>query len=253
MAYVRGTQAPMDLTEPGPRQRTLHALTSASIFDAPMDTTTPDASMMDLDPDSPAAAPPPPAPVTLLGAASPVVESVRPAPPIQDMESDGGRLMLRPVPSAPTVRAPEPRSPGEPARKRTAPSVLERPELLLTYAQVLFNASIIFVFLYLLFSLVWTVQRDVSQKVREYELGTLTVLTKTIWARSPRAHLHMHRTAVALIRRRRRSRSCVSRGSGALRAIPPWWGARASQPRRLPRSSTDLWMPSAGRQCYSHC
>lgn len=55
--------------------------------------------------------------------------------------------------------------------KRPSYSLLQRPETLLTYAQVLFNASILFVFLYLLFNVVWTIQHDVAQKVREYELG----------------------------------------------------------------------------------
>ncbi|CCU99480.1 unnamed protein product [Malassezia sympodialis ATCC 42132] len=178
MAYVRGTQAPMDLTEPGPRQRALCTLTAASIFDAPMDTATPDASLMDLDPDSPAVEPPSSAPpVTMLGAPPPAERSIQPAPAIQEVGSDGGHLMLRPAPGSPHVRAPEPSEPV-PLPKRTAPSVLERPELLLTYAQVLFNASIIFVFLYLLFSLVWTIQRDVSQKVREYELAQAPALSE---------------------------------------------------------------------------
>ena len=61
--------------------------------------------------------------------------------------------------------------PGYP-QERT--SLFARPEALLTYAQVIFNASILLVFLYLLFNLVWTVQRDVSQKVREYDLGMYT-------------------------------------------------------------------------------
>lgn len=52
-----------------------------------------------------------------------------------------------------------------------ARSLLERPETFLTYVQVLFNASIILVFIYLLFSVVWTIQHDVSLKVKEYELG----------------------------------------------------------------------------------
>lgn len=250
MAYVRGTQAPMDLTEPGPRQRALCTLTAASIFDAPMDTATPDASLMDLDPDSPAVEPPSSAPpVTVLGAPPPAERSIQPAPAIQEVGSDGGHLMLRPAPGSPHVRAPEPSEPV-PLPKRTAPSVLERPELLLTYAQVLFNASIIFVFLYLLFSLVWTIQRDVSQKVREYELGTLTGLTQTTWVRLHRALPLMLRTVAVPKRKHLRCRSCASHGNGALHAIPPWWDAHALRQRRLPRSSTALWMPSAGRQCY---
>ncbi|KAL4402283.1 lipid homeostasis protein [Malassezia pachydermatis] len=54
-----------------------------------------------------------------------------------------------------------------------ARSLLERPETFLTYVQVLFNASIILVFIYLLFSVVWTIQHDVSLKVKEYELDYL--------------------------------------------------------------------------------
>ncbi|WFD27740.1 hypothetical protein MNAN1_002745 [Malassezia nana] len=176
MAYVRGTQAPMDLTEPGPRQ--------PSIFDAPsvapagpMDMT-PDASLMDLDPESPAHAPPGLPPVHLLASApeEPKEECAVPAPAVSSV---GDSLVLRAAPgapappaSAPPASAP-PASAAQPPAQPSTPSVLERPELLLTYAQVLFNASIIFVFMYLLFSLVWTIQRDVSQKVREYELDYL--------------------------------------------------------------------------------
>ncbi|WFD23401.1 hypothetical protein MEQU1_002090 [Malassezia equina] len=128
---------------------------------------------MDLDPDSPAVVPPPPGPsLTLLDGCAlsqePLKEQMQPAPAIQELGPEGGgHLMLRPTPSAPAVRAVDSRALSEPTlpSKRTVPSVLERPELLLTYAQVLFNASIIFVFLYLLFSLVWTIQRDVSQKL----------------------------------------------------------------------------------------
>ena len=43
----------------------------------------------------------------------------------------------------------------------------------LTYAQVVFNLSILVVFLYLLLNIVLTIQHDVSQKVREYELDYL--------------------------------------------------------------------------------
>lgn len=52
-------------------------------------------------------------------------------------------------------------------------SILDRPDILLSYAQVIFNASILLVFLYLLFGLVWTVQHDVTEKVREYEIEYL--------------------------------------------------------------------------------
>lgn len=58
------------------------------------------------------------------------------------------------------------------------PKLLERPEVLLTYAQVIFNASILVVFLYLLFCMVYTIQRDVSQKVHEYEIGTWSLLRR---------------------------------------------------------------------------
>ena len=51
--------------------------------------------------------------------------------------------------------------------------LLDRPDILLSYAQVIFNASLLAVFLYLLFCIVWTVQHDVSEKVREYEMEYL--------------------------------------------------------------------------------
>lgn len=50
---------------------------------------------------------------------------------------------------------------------------LDRPELLLGYAQLVFNASILGAFLYMLYHVVRTVQRDVAEKVRAYEMGKL--------------------------------------------------------------------------------
>ncbi|WFD30629.1 hypothetical protein MSPP1_001650 [Malassezia sp. CBS 17886] len=120
----------------------------------------------------PAAAPPAPA--------SPAGAAVAPAPqrgtaPMRD-------VVLRSSPPPPAARPR--RSMADVARsyldgeKHVSPphanaSVWDRPEMLLTYAQVIFNASILVVFLYLLFSMVWTIQRDVSQKVREYEVEYL--------------------------------------------------------------------------------
>ncbi|KAN0061632.1 hypothetical protein ACQY0O_006480 [Thecaphora frezii] len=51
------------------------------------------------------------------------------------------------------------------------------PELLLGYAQFVFNASILAAFLYLLFCVVRTVQQDVAEKVRGYEMDTLSEVT----------------------------------------------------------------------------
>lgn len=48
---------------------------------------------------------------------------------------------------------------------------LDKPELLLGYAQFIFNASILLTFLYLLYHVVRTVQKDVAEKVRAYEMG----------------------------------------------------------------------------------
>lgn len=52
---------------------------------------------------------------------------------------------------------------------------MDKPELLLGYAQLLFNASILSTFLYLLYHVVRTVQRDVAEKVRAYEMGECRV------------------------------------------------------------------------------
>ncbi|SPO22919.1 related to BRL1 - essential nuclear envelope integral membrane protein [Ustilago trichophora] len=54
---------------------------------------------------------------------------------------------------------------------------MDKPELLLGYAQLLFNASILSTFLYLLYHVVRTVQRDVAEKVRAYEMDTLSEIT----------------------------------------------------------------------------
>lgn len=154
-AYERGTQAPMDITELGPRK--------PSVFDVPdLSMASPDASLMDIDPDVPTV--PPPAMAT-LPLVPPQIEAPRPseAPPPLDV--------------APAARSnPAPRDPvtrSEAPRPALSLGSLPRPETLLTYAQVVFNLSILVVFLYLLLNIVLTIQHDVSQKVREYELDYL--------------------------------------------------------------------------------
>ena len=72
-AYERGTQAPMDITELGPRK--------PSVFDVPdLSMASPDASLMDIDPDVPTVPPPTLAPLPLV---PPQIEAPRPseAPP----------------------------------------------------------------------------------------------------------------------------------------------------------------------------
>ena len=154
-AYERGTQAPMDITELGPRK--------PSVFDVPdLSMASPDASLMDMDPDVPTVPPPAMAPLPLV---PPQIEAPRPseAPPPLD---------VAPVPrSKPAPRDPVTRS--EAPRPALSLGSLPRPETLLTYAQVVFNLSILVVFLYLLLNIVLTIQHDVSQKVREYELDYL--------------------------------------------------------------------------------
>ena len=154
-AYERGTQAPMDITELGPRK--------PSVFDVPdLSMASPDASLMDIDPDVPTVPPPTLAPLPLV---PPQIEAPRPseAPPPLD---------VAPVPrSKPAPRDPVTRS--EAPRPALSLGSLPRPETLLTYAQVVFNLSILVVFLYLLLNIVLTIQHDVSQKVREYELDYL--------------------------------------------------------------------------------
>ena len=154
-AYERGTQAPMDITELGPRK--------PSVFDVPdLSMASPDASLMDIDPDVPTVPPPAMAPLPLV---PPQIEAPRPseAPPPLD---------VAPVPRSKSApRDPVTRS--EAPRPALSLGTLPRPETLLTYAQVVFNLSILVVFLYLLFNIVLTIQHDVSQKVREYELDYL--------------------------------------------------------------------------------
>lgn len=154
-AYERGTQAPMEITELGPRK--------PSVFDVPdLSMASPDASLMDIDPDVPTVPPPAMAPLPLV---PPQIEAPRPSeaqPPLD----------VAPVPrSKPAPRDPVTRS--EAPRPALSLGSLPRPETLLTYAQVVFNLSILVVFLYLLLNIVLTIQHDVSQKVREYELDYL--------------------------------------------------------------------------------
>lgn len=154
-AYERGTQAPMDITELGPRK--------PSVFDVPdLSMASPDASLMDIDPDVPTV--PPPAMAT-LPLVPPQIEAPRPseAPPPLDVAQVP---RSKPAPRDPVTRSEAPR----PALSLGS---LPRPETLLTYAQVVFNLSILVVFLYLLLNIVLTIQHDVSQKVREYELDYL--------------------------------------------------------------------------------
>lgn len=65
-------------------------------------------------------------------------------------------------------------------RRSRSRSILNRPDILLGYAQVVFNASVLLVVLYVIFSVLWTVRKDVAEKVRDYELGAymLTRLSK---------------------------------------------------------------------------
>lgn len=216
-AYQRGTQAPMDITELGPRKRTLEktcaslGLYEASIFDDPsqgsvpdLSMTSPDASLMDIDTDLPSfTAMPIEKSHTALSGVLPHFAAAHPSPSTgsslpcggttavhsQQTQAHGSDAMPETDESAPSASKDKQQSGSlvkadtitqssekldrvRGARsKRPSYSLLQRPETLLTYAQVLFNASILFVFLYLLFNVVWTIQHDVAQKVREYELG----------------------------------------------------------------------------------
>ncbi|KAI3618395.1 hypothetical protein CBS9595_002758 [Malassezia furfur] len=207
MAYVRGTQAPMDL-EPSTERRTWRT-DAASVFDAPPPDAAADVSLMDVE----EAAPEPAFTPLVVGAPSAAVPGLRsrkegsaareaapmappsppsprapsprvssPRPPSPDVEEETS-VVLRAAPRAPRrsartfserardyLYARSSRSDAPAAEPR--PGLLDRPEVFLTYAQVIFNASILLVFLYLLFCMVYTVQRDVSQKVHEYEIGT---------------------------------------------------------------------------------
>lgn len=67
--------------------------------------------------------------------------------------------------------------PNQPVMSSTSTvNYMDKPALLLGYAQLIFNASILSTFLYLLYHVVRTVQRDVAEKVRAYEMGTFTML-----------------------------------------------------------------------------
>ncbi|PKI84231.1 hypothetical protein MVES_001435 [Malassezia vespertilionis] len=164
-----------------------------------MSSATPDTSLMDVDMESAT----PPAPVRMtemeVGESVAAVPGIKlrapkrvplPAPPDVPAPADVPAPPDMPAPAGALVvpkkaaRVPEPRKPsrtfGDAAHSYVSHhfgaegmSVLRRPEVLLGYAQFLFNASILLVFLYLLFSIVWTIQRDVSQKVHEYEIGEI--------------------------------------------------------------------------------
>ncbi|WFD04440.1 hypothetical protein MOBT1_003150 [Malassezia obtusa] len=205
MAYVRGTQAPMEL-EPTPGRCTSCAH-AASVFDAPPEAPG-DVSLMDVEEsdaqptftelavgDASAAVPglrsrkeasrdvtPTHAPASAPAPAPAPVPAPAPAD-AHEAPAEETSVVLRDAPRAPRTQA---RSFSERARdylygrarhapKEPAPrpDLLDRPEVFLTYAQVIFNASILLVFLYLLFCMVYTVQRDVSQKVHEYEIEYL--------------------------------------------------------------------------------
>lgn len=114
------------------------------------------------------------------------------------------------------------------------PKLLERPEVLLTYAQVIFNASILVVFLYLLFCMVYTIQRDVSQKVHEYEIGTWPLLR-----RISRRDCGMQCCLPGEPLRDRHAGPCPDRGVRDVAAVcgarPDRRGARACHGRNLCR------------------
>lgn len=222
MAYRRGTQAPMEL-EPCARRSTCFTHT-ASVFDADRtQESQADESLMEIDTESaPHAAPPlfTPLPVGQSHAAIPGfvegketvhapvrapeppalrVPSPAPSPPRAATPPKPRGLVLREGATRPSTHKDVARRSfsertkdywygRHPSQGEPRPSLFDRPEVLLTYAQVIFNASILAVFLYLLFCLVYTVQRDVSQKVHEYEIGTSSVLT-----RIPRRNRCMHR------------------------------------------------------------
>ncbi|GAC96540.1 hypothetical protein PHSY_004120 [Pseudozyma hubeiensis SY62] len=59
----------------------------------------------------------------------------------------------------------------------SATNFMDKPELLLGYAQFIFNATILWAFLYLLYNFVRMVQKDVAEKVRSYEMDTLSEIT----------------------------------------------------------------------------
>ncbi|WFD01256.1 hypothetical protein MYAM1_004018 [Malassezia yamatoensis] len=199
MVYARGTQAPMDLDWTSDR---------VSVFDMNRDAIA-DVSLMDVEesiPDQPSTEMDPADNSRVLP--STVTDSRIPTSPggpsMEQKEPQNHRATQLSLKTHNTVdedddsldgdasvivreprRAPRKskRSFSERARDyfrsergahfRRQPGLMERPEVFLTYAQVIFNASLLLVFLYLLFCMVYTVQRDVSQKVREYEIEYL--------------------------------------------------------------------------------
>lgn len=77
----------------------------------------------------------------------------------------------------PGAVSPLPHAQGGAASSAASGHPMDKPELLLGYAQLVFNASILSAFLYLLFHVVRTVQKDVAEKVRAYEMDTLSEIT----------------------------------------------------------------------------
>ncbi|WFD35864.1 hypothetical protein MCUN1_002732 [Malassezia cuniculi] len=185
MDLRRGKQAPMDLSDSGVRQ--------PSIFDQH----TPDASLMDID-DTPTQISPEISTIEMEDISE--REAAQTAPILSQSSSLAVAHAPQPsVSEAPPSPAPAlsvadinafklgektqqtaVRDPHDSARLRRSPSkgILRRPDVLLGYAQVIFNVSVLLVALYVIFSVLWTVRKDVAEKVRDYELDYLSDIAR---------------------------------------------------------------------------
>ncbi|KAH8120725.1 Di-sulfide bridge nucleocytoplasmic transport domain-containing protein [Phellopilus nigrolimitatus] len=66
---------------------------------------------------------------------------------------------------------------GSPKKSNAVAQRTDTPYILLGYLQFLFNLSLILVFLYLLVQFIFTVQRDVEQRIGEYSMDILQEIT----------------------------------------------------------------------------
>jgi len=135
------------------------------------------------------------------------------------------------------------------------------PEWCLGMAQFAFSVMLLFGVLWLIWGVVRTLQRDVADKVREYELGewcllllplpvssfTLHVVLQNSCQRSKHALIHTTSTSVAQTALYRHWLRHVLLGRSVQPKILPLLVELEWQPRLWPRLSMDLLMSSAGR------
>lgn len=124
------------------------------------------------------------------------------------------------------------------------------------YLQVFFNLCLILLFLYLVLQFIFTVQRDVEQRISEYSMGSLLlepllfVLSLTplqmLYKRSPCVHTTIRLTSVLLTPYRQSFNNAVI-GKLACNGIQLSLGERRLVRNSSPKLSTVLWSQSVGK------